>query len=216
MQRDDRRRFAALMTKACEYWRRDMSEMLLEMYWAGLEPYDFDAISAAMLRHQRDPDPKVGSFMPMVNDIVRLIEGTSGDRAQVAWSKVHRAIRMVGPYQSLVFDDPIIHLVISDMGGFGSLCDVKTDEMQFRAREFEQRYRGYAARAELPQHPAKLVGDAEADCVARGQLQFVPSPVFIGDAQAAQRVLEGGRARVSMITACSAVLAALPGREKAA
>ena len=50
-------------------------------------------------------------------DILRMMQGTSLDSALSAWAKVDKAVRRVGTYETIVFDDEIIHRVIHDMSG---------------------------------------------------------------------------------------------------
>lgn len=204
MQPTDRARFATLMLALAEYHQRDMSVALIELYWRGLAHFDIEAVDRAVMAHVQNPDS--GQFMPKVGELVRMIEGTTGDRAAIAWAKVHRAVTHVGPYQTLVFDDPLIHAVLTDMGGFGLLCNVQTDEMPFRAREFEQRYRGYAARRELPAYLSKLVGEVEAHNRSEGHAGHIPDPVLIGDPEKAAAVMAGGQK--SITTVRTAALAA--------
>ncbi len=198
MQKHDAPRFAAAMTACSEYYGRTLSDPIIEIYWRGLEVFDIQAVEVAFQAHIRNPD--TGQFFPKVGDIVKLIEGATGDRAQVAWSKVHFAVRCIGPYQSLVFDDPIIHLVLTDMGGFGQLCNVRTDDMPFRAKEFEQRYRAYAVRPQLPDYLPRLVGETEANNRNGGYLEHIPEPVVIGDTTKAQAVLAGGKEGISLVS----------------
>lgn len=190
MQQPDRKRFAMQMAALGEYYGAALSAGLIEMYWQGLQSYSIDDFERAVAQHMRNPEN--GQFRPKISDLVKLIEGSTTERAAVAWSKVRHAVRSVGPYQTLVFDDPLIHVCIENMGGFGLLCNVETDEMPFRQQEFEKQYRSYAARGEVPEYRAKLIGSAEADCLARGYLQHIPAPVFVGDPERARLVLQRG------------------------
>lgn len=65
----------------------------------------------------------------------------------------------------------------------------KEDEWPFVAREFENRYRGYATRPSL-EYPRWLPGIAEAQNSQAGQP--VEPPVLIGDAVRAKLVLQNG------------------------
>jgi len=60
--------------------------------------------------------------MPKPADIIRAIKGNSQTQSLQAWSKVEDAIRLVGPYRSVVFDDLAIHGVLQEMGGWVKLC----------------------------------------------------------------------------------------------
>ena len=80
-------------------------------------------------------------------------------------------------------------LVGSSMGGWIALGTKKEDEWPFVAREFENRYRGYATRPSLG-YPRWLPGIAEAQNSQAGQP--VEPPVLIGDAVRAKLALQNG------------------------
>ena len=64
------------------------------------------------------------------------------------------------------------------------------DEWPFVGKEFENRYRGFRARSERPEYPAKLIGITNAHNAQKGFKQ--DAPVLIGNEQAAMQVLNGG------------------------
>lgn len=170
------------------FYGKDFNLQILSVWWGVLKTYDESAVFDALTRHAGDPDH--GQFLPRPADIVRLIQGGTQDSALVAWSKVERAVRSVGIYESVIFDDAIIHSVISDMGGWIKLCGITEDELPFRAKEFENRYRGYRTRGHLSTWPRHLIGIAESQ---NGQRGFnVAPPIMIGDADRCQLVYRGG------------------------
>jgi len=105
-------------------------------------------------------DPDVGQFMPKPADFVRYIEGNNETKALIAWGKVMRAIREVGAWESVTFDDAKIHAVILDMGGWIELCRKTIKELDFMAREFEKRYCAYQYRGD-DNYPERLTGKKE-------------------------------------------------------
>lgn len=207
MEQSERREFASLMTNVLAYYGREVTPFLIDTYWAGLSSFDFDAVKRAMNVHAADPDR--GQFAPRIADITRLLEGSTATQGMMAWTTVERALRTVGAYQSVVFDDPLIMAVIEDMGGWTPLCQGEAEELPFRAKDFERRYSAYRARREVPQYPSRLVGIIEADNRMAGFR--IPPPVLIGDPDKARQVMESGRAGsvLRLTTAADAVLAML-------
>lgn len=208
MERRDRERFAACLLAASELYAKPVSEAVAAVWWDALGRFDIAAVESAFRRHMASPD--AGQFMPKPADIVRMLQGTSIDAAQVAWAKVDKAIRSVGPYSTVAFDDPLIHRVLHDMGGWIALGTKTEDEWPFVANEFRSRYTGYRSRAEAPEYPRSLVGIAEADNVRRN----VESPVeavLIGDQKAARAVLAGGTDKPAVgLTRVADLLAEVP------
>lgn len=191
MTEGDYDQFAARLNALGDMYGKPQSEWALTLWWGALSMYDLAAISDALTRHVRNPDS--GQFMPRPADVVKMIGGTTIDAALQAWSKVDRAVRCVGPHRDVVFDDPLIHRVLLDMGGWTGLAMKTEREWPFVAKEFENRYRGYA-RGPLPEYPPVLEGISNAqNGSARQALQ---PPVLIGLAPAAVEVMRRGTAGV--------------------
>lgn len=201
MKEEDRQQFAELIVEALGFYRQDATEFQLQIWWEAMRRYEFQDVRKAMSYHIQNPDR--GQFPPRPADIVRFLSGGSTDRALRAWSAVERAIRSVGPYQSVVFDDLITHRVLDDMGGWIKLCEIGTEkEMEFQGNEFRTRYQGYAIRR--PEDwPPQLTGYVEQDAIARGYQP--PDPVVIGDHQRALSVHEHGQTRSKAPMGLSAV-----------
>ncbi len=196
MKPTDRPRFAGLMSQLAETYSKPLTESTLTLWWTLMREHEMADIERAAHAHMMDPER--GRFMPLPADIVRIIEGGGGDRAALAWSKVRDAVRSIGPYRSVVFDDPIIHAVIEDMGGWVRLGDMTTDEAPFRGKDFCERYKAYAVRREVPQYAGMLGGEHDM----ANRLQYADAilpPVLIGDHQRALAVRSGGASRVTEI-----------------
>ena len=180
--------FTKLMTGLCLLYNKPANEILIELYWRALEPFEFPLVKAALLVHLNNPD--TGQFMPKPADVVRYLQGSSQTQALKAWTKVAQAIRSVGGYTSVVFDDALIHAVIEDMGGWIALCQTLLKDFPFRAHEFAKRYAAYVLHPPL-RHPRQLLGLEEQQNHTRGHA--VRPPLLIGNAQEALRVLTLGR-----------------------
>jgi len=188
MGEQDKQKFFTLISGVYAFYRQDVSTFALNVWWEAMKPFDYGAVSNALTRHSTNPDN--GQFMPKPADIIRLLRGSTQDSALVAWAKVDKALRTVGVYRSVVFDDPIINAVIRDMGGWAQFGNKTEDEWPFVAREFENRYRGYRGRESF-EHPKWLPGIAEAHNRREGQR--VEPPVMIGNEQAAKQVFLTGQ-----------------------
>lgn len=190
MRAADEAKFAALMTGIADYYDKVLSITAINLYWEGLKQYDYEAIEKALWTHTQNPD--TGQFMPKIADVGKMLQGRTSDQAQVAWSKVDAGMRQIGTYSDVAFDDSIIHRIIADMGGWIALGAKKEDEWPFVAKEFENRYRGYKMRGEVPEYPRVLTGMANAHNAKEG-FRLQP-PMLIGDEVKARRVMAGGTA----------------------
>lgn len=188
MIRDDAQRFRQLVNGVYSFYGKEISEFQLDVWWGALKALDFEAVKDAFNRHLVNPDG--GKFLPRPADIVELVGGGTVDRALVAWTKFELAVRNIGSWETVVFDDAIIHRVAEDMGGWRELCTRDEKAWPFVRNEFVQRYRA-CARAPLTDYPAKLIGHTEAHNAGHFD-GYVPKPRCVGDPAAALRVLEGG------------------------
>lgn len=207
MRADEFEQFDQMMQAIAAYYARELTVGVVSLYWQGLQGYDLAAVRQALNRHVQNPD--TGQFMPKIADVRRMLGGTTQDSALVAWSKVDQAIRLIGTYADVVFDDALIHRTIHDMGGWVALGTKTEDEWPFAAKEFENRYRGYKMRNETPEYQGVLIGIAGGQN-RKGGFQVDP-PKLIGDQDAARRVMERGSDKPLLkIGIATAAVAALP------
>lgn len=189
MLENDKKLFLQCLTLLAESFNRKVSGLLLETYWQGLAAYPFDQVKQAMLSTLQNPDRKWG--MPTSADLIVLLQGDSRSYALKAWSEVVNAVRTVGRYDSVIFDHPIIHCVIRDMGGWVYLCQQPEKELPFLRHEFEKRYRDYQGKP-LPHYPCSLKGSLEHDNQVQGFSHTPPDPILIGNPKRALAVYNNG------------------------
>jgi len=168
--------------------------VVYELFYESIKSLGFDAVKKGFSVHIQSPDN--GKWMPKPADIIRIIEGTSQDTAHIAWSKVRKSISVVGSYQTVVFDDPIIHRVIQDMGGWIRICGLNEKDISYTGHEFKNRYQAFKNQGEVPDYPAKLSGLHEGE--NQEYVDFIPKPIFIGDPGKARDVLRLGSNRPSL------------------
>lgn len=194
MTPDDYDQFDQMMQAISAMYGREMTPGVVALYWQGLRHLDLAAVREALNRHVANPD--TGQFMPKIADVNRMIGGTTQDAAIMAWAKVDKAVRMVGTYEDVAFDDPLIHRVIADLGGWVWLGLQTEDEWPFVGKRFEALYRGYKARSEVPEYQTTLTGIANAQNAQNG-FRINP-PKLIGNPGKAKAVLLGGTSRSTL------------------
>lgn len=186
---DERRRFASLLTALSDYYKSEISKAVAGIYWNGLKQYDYEAIEKACWAHTQLPD-EAGRWMPRNSDIIKMIEGGTVDQAAIAWTKVDSAIRVRGTWDDVAFDDPIIHRVIADMGGWVKVGSADDKEYPFVGKEFQTRYRSFKMRGTVPDYPRWLTGISNAHNQSQGRPRL--PVVLIGDVQKAEQVIKAG------------------------
>lgn len=192
MTENDFAQFRKGLAGVYAFYEKDLSDFSLDLWWRAMKRYDLEAITEGFNRHVVNPDQ--GKWLPKPADIIKMIDGGTQDSALIAWAEVDRRMREVGTYQSIVFDDPLIHRVLSDMGGWIPLGMKTETEWPFVAKEFENRYRGYKARNEIPEYPSHLIGLAEAHNSKEGHR--IDPPFLAGNADKAMLVYRNGIGKV--------------------
>lgn len=188
MFEQDLPRFALLIVSAGEVYNKTLTSAVIEIYWSVLRDFKFDEVKNAMRSHFANPD--TGQYLPKPADIIMAIEGSTQSRALKAWSKANSAVKKIGIYTSVAFDDALIHVVIEDMGGWWKFCSVSDNHLPFVAREFQERYRGYITQKPA-RHPKYLTGITESQSSAHGY--SCAPPILIGNQQEAQKVFDTGK-----------------------
>lgn len=187
MNEADKARVLEVLAGVHDFYGKDMSEFAADVWLQAVAGFEAEQVTKALSAHLMDPDR--GQFMPKPADLVRQLHGTAADRSLIAWGKVLDAIKRVGAYQSVAFDDGAIHAVVVDLGGWPKLCRTTEDELPFVQRRFCEAHRAYSSRGEFV-YPAKLIGESEQVNAARGYASA--PPLLVGDPKRAQLVLKNG------------------------
>lgn len=195
MTEHDFEAFAEVWSQALEIYNRSVTPGTIELVFRALERLELDEIRRALTLHIQSPD--TGQYPPKPGDVIKFARGDSQSRTLQAWAKVERAIRSVGHYRDVAFDDPLIHAAIERIGGWPkvALVDSEKDLVWLRQR-FEAQYRAYSIHRPA-EWPAFLPGVATQKNTqigehTRGRLPGKDIAV-IGDKHRAMQVIERGR-----------------------
>jgi hypothetical protein len=205
MKQVDFKRFSMSLMAMSELYGKSVSEGAVLLWWKALEGFDIEQVEQAFAKAVQNPEG--GQFMPKPADLIREMAGTKTDRARIAWSKAFDAMQRVGAYQSVAFDDAVIHAVIEDLGGWTKVCRSDLNELSYLEHRFCEAYRAYSGRPDMV-YPAKLIGEYEAQNRIDGRK--VSPPMLIGDPQKASDVLRlGSTAPKTQFTLASDVMPAM-------
>ena len=160
-------------------------------------PFSIEQVSKALTAHATDAER--GQFAPKVADIVRILSGTATDRAALAWGKCLEAMSSVGAYTDVVFDDPAIHAVVEDLGGWPKLCRTEMKELGYVQHRFCESHRAYTGRGQFD-YPRRLGGDRSPDSEYEKVGLKLPRPALIGNPDRAKLVYQNGGAGKTSIS----------------
>lgn len=190
MNADDKKRFGNLIAEVMAFYKQEISTFALNVWWQACEGYSFEQCSKAITAHAMDAEK--GVFPPKPADIVRQLSGTATDRALMAWGKVFDAMGRVGAYTDVVFDDAVIHAVVTDLGGWVKICRSELAELSYLQHRFTESYRTYAQRG-IGDYPRRLVGDRSSDDTYMMRGLPPPKPAVVGDVVQARLVYQRGQ-----------------------
>lgn len=189
MKQNEYAAFIERVFAMASFYKEKTSDFMFEIWWAALKDYDYDSVTKAMTRYATSPDS--GVFMPKPADIVRLLVGTSSEASELAWGKVYQAMARAGRWNDVCFDDPLIHLVIEDMGGWVKVCMADGDiTVATLHKQFVAAYAAYRQRGAIGDYSRVLTGVSNAQNRING-FRVAP-PMLIGDPDKAKAVLQNG------------------------
>ena len=136
-----------------DYYKETLSEGDINLWLRDLSPFSFDDILSAFGKWRQSSDR-----MPKISNIVEIIRGSEEDLALAALIKVENAMSLYGSYATVVFDDPIIHAVIPELGGWVRTCRLSENEFTWWKKDFRERYQHHLRYGTLTNLPPKLLG----------------------------------------------------------
>lgn len=192
MNASEKKQFSMLLQSVMDYYKQDTSPFLVSIFWEGLKGYDYEQVAKALTNHATNPDN--GQYAPKVADIVRILGGTTTDKARVAWGKVFAAMGEIGAYSDICFDDGLIHIVIGDIGGWVKLCQTEADKMSYVQHTFCETYRSYAGRDNIAYPPMLdgINGSGQNRVMYEKRGLKPPEPKMYGDKDKCKQVLLNG------------------------
>lgn len=110
---------------------------------------------------------KTISIFPTPGEIRAAGSDDMKAKIEMALSKVEKAVDRHGPNCTLIFDDPVIHVVVSRMGGWEWICTRNVEEWKWIRKDFRELYGIYAKQSMLDV-PEKLQGVSERLAIAHG------------------------------------------------
>lgn len=179
----DNKLFKNSISGLCEMFERQATDALLDIYYQALSDLTDEQFSIAIAAVIRG---KKFNKLPLPGEI-RDDFGGGKSAALLALDKAEKAIEKHGSYVAVVFDDPIIHMVIRSMGGWPQFCCPSAygdcQDWQWKQKEFVALYEVFVknSRAECP---PVLVGLGDMSYERNGEVIQIP-PAYVGDEQKA-------------------------------
>lgn len=168
MTRDEFASTIALLTAAVG---KKMEKPQLQAWYAILGELTVEQLRRGIVEtlrhHQFAGFPPVGTILANAGATSKV-----EDTALLAWAVVRHAIARVGGYDSADFS-PIVNATIGELGGWVTVCNTLTEEMQWLEKRFCAAYRAFSTLPEVPEYLAgHLPGIHEINNSGAGQGKF--------------------------------------------
>ena len=171
--------FSLRLAALAETYNKTLSKVTVRVYYEALKQYSYDDVNRALNILARQ-----SKFMPTIAEIINVIEGRENPDAlaEQAYDKFNKARREIGSYQTVIFDDPIIHRIVELHGGWPAVCAMTKEDEQYTAfkRNFIQEYKAFLTDKDY-EYPPKLPGTFEINNSNSGHEEWIPKPVLVGD-----------------------------------
>lgn len=178
MDKTDLKAFEKIMTSLNELYgdpAKQISDLKMELYYTALKDLTIEQLNDAVnVLFQT----KTIKTWPLPAEIRQAVEGNPTDKAHVALDKLIGAVRSIGPYQSVIFDDPAIHAFVQSYGGWEEMCDKTVEEWKYIRNEFMKAYPGLSGRQDVP---LKLTGIHESNNNRGGWGDHKIPAIIVGD-----------------------------------
>ena len=179
MKPSDKNEFDEVLVALAELHDKKLSDPLLTLYWEALKDISFEDFKKAA-----NVLARAGKFFPKPVDFREYLSVDMTTQAALAYKKVDDAFYKAGIYATVIFDDPIIHAVIDNLGGWVKFCNQSDDELKWWRKDFEKAYQGMGplvARGELTP-PRTLPGLYAIDSQSADTAK---DPIYIGNKEVA-------------------------------
>ena len=101
--------------------------------------------------------------MPTPAEILEHAQGSPEDAAIIAIQKLETAMGSVGAHDSVMFDDPVLHALVSTSeGGWPGLCQMPLKDWKFEKQRLVKAYKALSSQG-VPQEVKQLAGIAERE-----------------------------------------------------
>lgn len=192
-----REKFKAEFAGLCEVFEREATTALIHAYYEALKDLTDDQLTQAVATILRT---RKYTKLPMPADILEAITGDVQSATIIALDKAEKAIERYGSYRSVQFDDPVIHMVISAMGGWYKFCCPAAygdeQDWHWKQKEFKDIYAAFVRRP-TAECPLVLYGLCDTENGASGSTGLNRPPELIGDRKKIEQWTKAARELLS-------------------
>lgn len=189
MNTQDLPRFAASLTAMAVLFDKPITPQVTEIYFRALQEFTIEEVEAGISKACHTL-----KFFPRPVELTEAVAGGSAnleDKALAEACRVLEAIKAVGTYRTVVFDDPVTQAVIvQQFGGWSRFSELREDEEKWFIKDFANGYKAFARMG--VKHFGALPGISHCQNALTGHARKEPV-ALIGDKQKALAIMSSGK-----------------------
>ena len=143
MNKQEAQRVRLILEPFLKMYRIPQEDGTIAMWMDALNDLTYEQIELAIRRYNKDstdfPRPAALRKYAVTGNVL-----SDDERARLAWSVVFGAISRVGGYESVNFSDKLINASLRLLGGWVRLCELPTEELKWKEKDFVQTYKAIA------------------------------------------------------------------------
>lgn len=189
MTRQDAPRFVSSLTAMGALYEKHPESTVIEIYFRALEKFTIDEVEKGISKAC-----STCKFFPKPVELIDCITGGTGnlaDKAMVEACRVLEAIKGIGTYTTVCFDDAVTQAVIvQQFGGWAKFGDMLVENEKWFIKDFCSGYQAFAR--QNVRHYGALPGISMGQNALAGR-ERDEKPVYIGDVEKAKAIHAQGK-----------------------
>ena len=169
MQVNDIKEFTKVMYLLGSAFGREIKKELIDVYWEILKE-----LSLEQFKNKAYILIKTNKYFPVIAEFLEVPD--KQDKSILAWQKVLYAFKIVNCWNSVQFDDSVIHSAIEMLGGWRRFNEMTIEERKWAEKDF---YKYYSAMQNKDAHPKYLVGYSEFEQNRDGFFDMIKAPIKV-------------------------------------
>lgn len=180
MESNDKKRFIKQLAALSDFYEKELKPIVIEMYWQALEELNISEFETAC-KHV----VKNCLFFPKPVDFIEYCRGKHDpdEDAIIAWNTFLEACTNNSYYDSVCFEDKVIHATIESLGGWQHVIGewIDDSQLEWQQKLFVKNYKALApsVRSGAIKTDNVLLGSVDESNLLHGFLDKVTKPKLI-------------------------------------
>jgi len=163
-----------------EYFGRQVSDAVRDMYWQRLNQFHIDKFKHACSHIMDNFVPTAAAPFPLIKHFLETMGETADTKTEALIAQVKQAALKHGQYASVDFGNRALHAVIQRFGGWQAIVNWGQKDWDINGGRFKEALRtAITMKAEGPKH---LPGIIEKENKPDNWTEYIPDPIKIGGA----------------------------------